>query len=71
MHATGFSDDIKSQAFISVALKGVPCCAICGGYLDAEKSISYDHDVPRRDGGRGDIHNLQLTHPYCNQSVKH
>jgi hypothetical protein len=69
-HAVGFSDDVKSQAFISVALKGAPCCNVCGGYLDSEKSISYDHDERKRDGGRGNLENVQLTHPYCNQSVK-
>lgn len=65
-----FSDEIKSQAFIAVALKGAPCCAICGGYLDSEKSVSYDHATRVRDGGRGIAENLQLTHPYCNQGYK-
>lgn len=65
-----FSDEVKSGAFITIALKGAPCCAICGGYLDPDKSISYDHEKRRRDGGDGDIANVSLTHPYCNMSIK-
>jgi len=65
-----FSEHTKSQAFIAVALKGAPCCAICHGYLDPDKSISYDHAARVREGGTGDVANLQLTHPYCNQSMK-
>ena len=49
----GFSEDVKSQAFITTALKGAIICPICGGYVDVEKSVSYDHAVPRRDGGGG------------------
>lgn len=68
--AADFSDEIKSKRFIGVALEGAPCCSICGGYLDPDKSLSYDHKVPRRSGGRGDETNLGLCHHYCNQSVK-
>jgi Protein of unknown function DUF262 len=68
--AHAFTDDVKSQAFISVALQGVPKCNICTGFLDSEKSLSYDHDKRKRDGGGGDVDNIQLTHPYCNQSIK-
>ncbi|WP_210558728.1 MULTISPECIES: DUF262 domain-containing protein [unclassified Pseudomonas] len=65
-----FSDDTKSQAFISLALSSAPKCPLCDGYLDSEKSISYDHIVRAREGGLGVIDNLQLTHPYCNQTLK-
>lgn len=67
---TRFSEDVKSGAFISTALSGVPKCSVCRGYLDANKSISYDHINPVRAGGTGESDNCQLTHPYCNQSVK-
>ncbi|PHM52809.1 GmrSD restriction endonuclease domain-containing protein [Xenorhabdus sp. KK7.4] len=66
----GFNDDSKSQVFISSALKSAMKCAICDGYLDAEKSISYDHITRVQDGGKGNNENCQLTHPYCNMSVK-
>lgn len=65
-----FSDDTKSEAFISTALKSALRCSICDGYLDPEKSISYDHVTRKQDGGLGVAENCGLSHPYCNQSVK-
>lgn len=65
-----FSDDTKSEAFITIALASAPRCPICRGYLDPEKSISYDHIKRVREGGVADPDNCQLTHPYCNQSVR-
>ncbi len=67
----GFSDDVKSEAFINTALSSAIKCPICSGYLDTEKSVSYDHVVRAREGGIGHSTNCHLTHPYCNQSVKH
>lgn len=65
-----FSDDVKSEAFISVALETSIKCPVCGGYIDSAKSISYDHVIRVRENGKGDVKNCQLTHPYCNQSIK-
>lgn len=65
-----FSDDTKSSVFIKSALKAAIKCPICSGYIDSDKSISYDHINPKREGGIGSEQNLQLTHPYCNQSIK-
>ena len=65
-----FSDDAKSAAFIRTYLSAAPRCPECRGYLDAEKSVSYDHVVRKREGGDGATENCALTHPYCNQSVK-
>lgn len=65
-----FSDDAKSEAFINIALSSSMKCPLCGGYLDTEKSVSYDHVIRARDGGVGHSSNCHLTHPYCNQSVK-
>lgn len=65
-----FSDDAKSQVFIQGALATSMKCPLCSGYLDPDKSLSYDHVQRGRDGGKGDAANLQLTHPFCNQSVK-
>lgn len=65
-----FSDDSKSKVFIQTALSSSKKCPICNGYIDYEKSVSYDHVKRVRDGGSGTSTNLQLTHPYCNQSVK-
>ena len=68
--AKSFDDDTKSSAFITTALSNAIKCPICKGYLDPEKSVSYDHVVRAREEGVGSPDNCQLTHPYCNQSVK-
>lgn len=65
-----FSDDTKSAVFIKTALNSAMKCPICGGYLDPEKSISYDHVTDRSKGGKGHEENCQLSHPYCNQVFK-
>ncbi|MDX2425003.1 MAG: DUF262 domain-containing protein [Cycloclasticus sp.] len=64
------TDDQKSKLFINVALNNALTCPICNGYLDVDKSVSYDHIERIREGGLGSAENVQLTHPYCNQSVK-
>lgn len=68
--AREFSDGTKSQLFLKAALESAMRCSVCNGYLDPGKSVSYDHKVPKRDGGSGSVDNGQLLHPYCNQSVK-
>jgi hypothetical protein len=65
-----FSDDTKSAIFMNLALRKALECAICGGLLNTAKSISYDHKVRVRDGGRGSVDNVQLAHPFCNDGVK-
>lgn len=65
-----FSDDSKSEVFIQMALSSSVKCPICSGYLDTVKSVSYDHIQRAAEGGPATSKNLQMTHPYCNQSVK-
>jgi hypothetical protein len=48
---TKFDTDTKSEIYIRAALASVPRCGICGGYVHVN-SISIDHKVRRRDGGR-------------------
>lgn len=67
---TLFTDEVKSSSFINNALSSALKCPICSGYLDPEKSVSYDHIIRKQDHGTGKIENCQLTHPYCNQSIK-
>jgi hypothetical protein len=62
------SDDTKSTLFIKNAIASALPCPLCKGLLDPSKSISYDHIVPVRQDGTGDIKNVQLVHPYCNSS---
>lgn len=68
--ASRISDDQKSKTFIKTALNSAIKCPICNGYLDPEKSVSYDHIKRVREGGDGNADNVQLTHPYCNMSIK-
>ncbi|HIF5875170.1 TPA: GmrSD restriction endonuclease domain-containing protein [Vibrio parahaemolyticus] len=64
------TDEQKSKLFINVALNNAIKCPICNGYLDVDKSVSYDHIERVREGGHGMATNIQLTHPYCNQTIK-
>jgi len=65
-----FSDETKNKIFIQSTLLHSMKCPLCGGYIDTNKSMSYDHIIRRQDGGLGGIENVQITHPYCNQSLK-
>lgn len=67
---TKFDDEIKSKSYLNRALESAIKCPICNGYLDPDKSVSYDHIVRLRENGAGNEANCQLTHPYCNQSIK-
>ena len=65
-----FSEDAKSSAFLRQAFAQALICPICEGYLDPSKSASYDHIIRKQDGGDGSDSNCQITHPYCNSSIK-
>jgi len=67
---TEFSQETKSAAYIKSAIQNALRCPICKGLLDPTKSVSYDHGIPLREGGRGDLENCVLVHPYCNTAVK-
>lgn len=64
-----FNTDTKSAAFLRDALKEPLRCAICGGLIHFN-SISVDHIKRKADGGLGAVDNAQLTHPYCNTTIK-
>lgn len=71
LHAPqNFTDDVKSELFISAALASALICPICGGHLQPAKSVSYDHKTRRREGGLGVASNGQMVHPYCNTGFK-
>jgi hypothetical protein len=65
-----FSDETKSMIFINKALQAALVCPICGGKLDPNKSVSYDHVQRVADGGLGEPENGDLVHPYCNTGIK-
>ncbi len=64
-----FNGDAKSAVFLKDALKEPLRCGICGGLIH-KNAISIDHITRRADGGLGTADNGQLTHPYCNTTVK-
>jgi hypothetical protein len=64
-----FNIETKSAAFLRDALREPLRCSICGGLIHYN-SISIDHIQRREDGGLGTIDNAQLSHPYCNTSIK-
>jgi Protein of unknown function DUF262/HNH endonuclease len=64
-----FSADAKSAVFLRDALRDPLRCGICGGLVH-RNAISIDHVVRRADGGLGAPDNGQLTHPYCNTTIK-
>lgn len=64
-----FSTDVKSTSFIRDALKSPLRCKICNGLIHTN-SISIDHIERKEDGGLGNPENAQLTHPFCNSTIK-
>jgi hypothetical protein len=68
--APNISDDTKSMVYVRQAVTNALHCPICGGLLDPNKSVSYDHIDPIRKGGSGYHENVQLAHPYCNTGYK-
>jgi len=66
---TSFNSETKSAVFIRDALKAPVRCSICSGLMHV-KSITVDHKERKRSGGKGTVENGQLSHPYCNSTVK-
>ena len=64
-----FSPYTKLMAFLRDALQNALRCKNCGARIH-KQSISIDHIERKEDGGRGDVGNAQLTHPYCNSGYK-
>jgi HNH endonuclease len=62
------TDETKSTIIIKTAIASAPRCPLCKGRLEPNKSKSYDHVVDKKYQGSGDVDNIQLTHPYCNNS---
>lgn len=64
-----FNSKRKSEVFIRDALKSAIKCPICGGYIN-KNAISIDHISRKQDGGKSNVENGQVTHPYCNTGYK-
>lgn len=64
-----FTTETKSEVFIREALKNGLKCSICNGFIH-RNSITIDHVDRKEDGGQGNPENGQLSHPYCNSTIK-
>jgi len=64
------SDDTKAAVYFREALPKALHCSICSGVLDPNKFVTYDHIERVREGGTGDVNNIQMAHPYCNSGYK-
>jgi len=68
--AIDFTREVKSEVFLTQALKSALKCQICKGYIHSH-SIQFDHIQRKSEGGMGTVENAQLSHPYCNTTIKH
>lgn len=66
---TAFSRNAKSAVFLNSALGAPVLCPICRGLMH-KNSMTVDHIERKSDGGQGVPSNGQMTHPYCNSTVK-
>jgi len=64
-----FSRERKSAIYIKEVIDSAPKCNICKGLIHMN-SITFDHIQRKQDGGRGNVNNGQIAHPYCNSTYK-
>lgn len=64
-----FSSGTKSATFLNEAIEKALKCKICQGLIHVN-SISTDHKIRKEDGGIGAPENAQLTHLFCNSTLK-
>lgn len=64
-----FSSSTKSATFLNEAIQKALKCKLCQGLIHVN-SISTDHITRKEDGGKGNPENAQLTHLYCNTTLK-
>jgi hypothetical protein len=64
-----FSDEQKSETFLSKAVTSAVRCSGCRGLMHVG-SITIDHVDRKRDGGKAAITNAEVSHPFCNSTVK-
>jgi len=67
--STEFTSERKSAIFIKEALSNAIKCKICCGLIH-QNSITFDHILRKEDGGNGAISNGQISHPFCNTTLK-
>ena len=64
-----FNSGTKTATYFAAALPGCVRCKICGGRVH-KNSMHFDHKTRARDGGSADMGNAQVTHPYCDSTIK-
>lgn len=64
-----FTTERKSAIFIKEALTNGLKCKICNGLIH-QNSLTFDHITKKENGGLGSVDNGQISHPYCNSTVK-
>jgi hypothetical protein len=64
---TKFSATVQAAGVIREVLKTRPKCPICKARCTPNVR-SKDHKKDQKLGGKGNLTNLQFTHPYCNHS---
>lgn len=67
--STKFGSDTKSAIALKTLLASAPRCKICDARLHV-KSYNFDHIVKKEHGGIGAASNAQLTHFFCNSTIK-
>lgn len=65
---TPFPNNLKGAAFIRGALPSAHKCATCGGLLHIN-GMHVGHKIAKRHGGKGQLQNSIMQHPFCNSTV--
>lgn len=63
-----FNREVKGGAFLQGALPIAPKCPSCGGLLH-RNGMQTGHKEHKRSGGRDNIANAQMQHPFCNSTI--
>lgn len=64
-----FDTETKSAVYLTKLLKTAMTCGNCEGFVHIN-SATIDHSVRKRDGGKGNLENGEVYHPYCNTTDK-
>jgi hypothetical protein len=64
-----FSKTVQAAAIVREVLETRPRCPICKARLPPY-ARSKDHKTRQENGGRGELENLQFTHPFCQSGYK-
>lgn len=63
-----FSTSQKTNLILNTLLSSSISCGICGGLVDTQRGIQFDHKEDFAKGGLTTVENQQVTHPFCNNN---